>query len=364
MEIRAAAIRGIDRLIDDLGGDGAGLLDEFGVSPSDLESEHCLLPAETAGRILRRATKTLKCPDFGLRLAARQDMSMLGPLALAVGNCDTVGEGLDCASRFLFVHNQGIRLSREPDPERFAGVGAVAYRMLHPDIPYEPQTIDAGLGLLHRNITTMSGGYELLGVYLPHPPLTDESVYAEFFGAPVRFDTGRALLRVPTKLFAQPMSAPVNPELRRMVVEYLEAHYSDPRESVATTVRLAVGRALGTVPVRIDLVAQWMHMHPRTVQRRLAQEGTSFQAILDDVRKNTAHRLLTSSDMPLPQVASLVELAGQAVLTRAARRWFGRTPTQVRRDAAAVVPQVVAQGQASVVEGQVRVPGRSHTRVP
>jgi AraC-like DNA-binding protein len=236
--------------------------------------------------------------------------------------------------------------------------------MLHPDIPYEPQTIDAGLGLLHRNITTMSGGYELLGVYLPHPPLTDESVYAEFFGAPVRFDTGRALLRVPTKLFAQPMSAPVNPELRRMVVEYLEAHYSDPRESVATTVRLAVGRALGTVPVRIDLVAQWMHMHPRTVQRRLAQEGTSFQAILDDVRKNTAHRLLTSSDMPLSQVASLVELAGQAVLTRAARRWFGRTPTQVRRDAAAVVPQVVAQGQASVVEGQVRVPGRSHTRVP
>ncbi|MEH0416241.1 AraC family transcriptional regulator [Streptomyces sp. B21-083] len=333
MEIRAAAIRGIDRLIDDLGGDGAGLLGEFGVSPDDLDSDHALLPAVTAGRILRRATKELDCPDLGLRLAAHQDMSMLGPLALAVGNCDTVGEGLDCASRFLFVHNQGIRMSRVDDPERYAGVGAVEYRMVHPDIPYEPQTIDAGLGLLHRNLITMSGGYELLGVYMPHPPLTDESVYAEFFGAPIRFDADRALLRVRKKLFVQPMSTPVNPELRRMVVEYLEAHYTDPRDSVTTTVRSAVGRALGTVPARIDMVAAWLHTHPRTLQRRLAQEGTSFQAIVDDVRKKAAHRLLTGTDMPFSQVASLVELAGQAALTRAARRWFGRTPTQVRRDA-------------------------------
>ncbi|MFG2126886.1 AraC family transcriptional regulator [Streptomyces sp. NPDC048751] len=333
MEIRVAAIRGIDRLIDDLGGDAAGLLAQFGVSPGDLDSDHGLLPTVTAGRILRRAAKNLERPDLGLRLAAYQDMSMLGPLALAVGNCDTVGEGLDCASRFLFVHNQGIRLTRTDDPERYAGVGAVEYRMVHPDIPYEPQTIDAGLGLLHRNLITMSGGYDLLGVYLPHPPLTDESVYAEFFGAPVRFNAGRALLRVPTKLFAQPMSTPVNPELRRMVVEYLETHYTDPRDSLTTTVRSAVGRALGTVPARIDLVAEWLHMHPRTLQRRLAQEGTSFQAILDDVRKNAAHRLLTGTDMPFSQVASLVELAGQAALTRAARRWFGRTPTQVRRDA-------------------------------
>jgi AraC-like DNA-binding protein len=333
MEIRAAAIRGVDRLIDDLGGDGARLLADFDVSPGDLDSEHGLLSTATAGRILRNAAKELNCPDLGLRLAAYQDMSMLGPLALAVGNCDTVGDGLDCASRFLFVHNQAIRLSCEPDPERYAGVGAVEYRMLHPDVPYEPQTIDAGLGQLHRILITMSGGYDLLGVYMPHPPLTDESVYTEFFGVPVRFNAGRALLRVPTKLFAQPMSTPVNPELRRMVVEYLESHYTDPRESVTTMVRSAVGRALGTVPARIQLVAEWLHMHPRTLQRRLAQEGTSFQAILDDVRRNAAHRLLTGTDMPFSQVASLVELAGQAALTRAARRWFGRTPTQVRRDA-------------------------------
>jgi AraC-like DNA-binding protein len=333
IKIRAAAIRGVDHLIDELGGDAPGLLAGFGVSPGDLNSENGLLSAATAGRILRKAARVLDCPDFGLRLAARQDMSMLGPLALAVGNCDTVGDGLDCASRFLFVHNQALTLSRAADPERHAGIGAVAYQMSHPDLPREPQTIDAGLGLLHRILITMSGGYQLLGVYVPHPPLTDESVYADFFGAPIRFNARQALLRVPTKLFSQPMSTPVNPELRRMVVDYLESYYTDPRESVAAAVRSAVDRALGTVPARIDLVAGWLHVHPRTLQRRLAAEGTSFEAIVDDVRKNVARRLLTGTDMPLSQVASLVELAGQSGLTRASHRWFGRTPTQVRRDA-------------------------------
>ncbi|MFC9397511.1 AraC family transcriptional regulator ligand-binding domain-containing protein [Streptomyces sp. NPDC057027] len=219
--------------------------------PGDLDSDHGLLPTVTAGRILRSATTRLDCPDFALCLAASQDMSMLGPPAVAVGNCDTVGDGLDCASRFLFVHNRGLRLSRGPDPERYAGVGAVGYRLVHPDVPFEPQSMDAGLGLLYRKLITMSGGYELLGVYLPHLPLTDESVYTAFFGAPVRFNTDQALLRVPAKLFARPMSAPVNPELRHMAVEYLESHCVDPREGVAASVRSSVGRALGTVPVRI-----------------------------------------------------------------------------------------------------------------
>jgi hypothetical protein len=114
------------------------------------------MPAATAVRILRSAAKTLCCPDFGLRLAARQDMSMFGPLTLAIDNCDTVGQALDCASRFPFVHNQSLRLSRGSDPERCAGVSGVAYQLSLPDIPHEAQAVDAGLGLLHRNLTSWS----------------------------------------------------------------------------------------------------------------------------------------------------------------------------------------------------------------
>jgi AraC-like DNA-binding protein len=86
-------------------------------------------------------------------------------------------------------------------------------------------------------------------------------------------------------------------------------------------------------------------MHPRTLQRRLAAEGTTFEAIVDSARRSAALRLLTQTDVPMSQVALMVELAGPPSLTRACRRWFGRTPTQVRRDAMeARAATAVAQG--------------------
>lgn len=75
-----------------------------------------------------------------------------------------------------------------------------------------------------------------------------------------------------------------------------------------------------------------MTAHPRTLQRRLAAEGTSFAAILDDVRRDAARRYLTTTDMPMSQVASLIGLSEQATLTRSCRRWWATTPTAIRRD--------------------------------
>jgi len=75
-------------------------------------------------------------------------------------------------------------------------------------------------------------------------------------------------------------------------------------------------------------------IHPRTVQRRLAAEGSSFATILDTVRREEARRYLTTTDMPMSQVSSLIGLSEQATFTRCCRRWWGTTPTAVRREAA------------------------------
>ncbi|WP_280194133.1 AraC family transcriptional regulator [Nocardia farcinica] len=339
MPIRAAAIRGADRLIDELGGDATDFLSCFGVTHADLDSESAVLPAVTATRILRGAARTLDCPDFGLRLAAHQDLAMFAPLALAVDNCATVGDALDCVSRFLFLHNPTLRLTRGPDPQRHAGVAVIAYQLSVPDFRHEPQAVDAGLGQLHRTLVQWSGGYDLLGVHLPHPPLVDPEVYAEFFGAPVHFDSTEALLRVRSRLFGQPMPTPPDPVVRQMAVQFLESNFTDPREGFAATVHAAVRRGIGTVPLRIEIHARALHVHPRTLQRRLAAEGTSFEAIVDEVRRNEARRLLTETDLPLSQVSARVELADQSGLTRAVRRWFGTTPSQLRRDARQPVAQ-------------------------
>lgn len=343
--VRAAVIRGVDGLIDDLGGSSDELLSACGVSAEDLHSDDAVIPAAAAVRVLRTAAEVLHCPDLGLRLAARQDLSTLGVLGLAMANSETIGTALDCASQFLFVQNQTVQVRRAPDPERLAGTSAVVYQLSPPDLSHEPQAVDAGVGLLHRVLVTMSGGYELRGVHLPHPPLADPSVYRDFFGSPVRFDARGALLRVPTRLFAEPMALPVHRELQQMVVSYLQSVYVDPGSGLTATVRAAVGRGLGTVPSRIEVYAAPLHMHPRTLQRRLAAEGTTFEAIVDSARRSAAQRLLTQTDVPLSQIALMIELAGSPSLTRACRRWFDRTPSQLRRAAAARVFPLSRRGK-------------------
>jgi AraC-like DNA-binding protein len=71
-------------------------------------------------------------------------------------------------------------------------------------------------------------------------------------------------------------------------------------------------------------------VHPRTLQRRLAAEGTSFATILDDVRRDAAHRYITATSLPFAQVAALVGFGEQSTLTHAVQRWHGVNPRQLR----------------------------------
>ena len=81
----------------------------------------------------------------------------------------------------------------------------------------------------------------------------------------------------------------------------------------------------------IAAIAGRLRTHPRTLQRRLAAEGAGFDRIVDAVRRRAAHRLITETDVPFTQVTAMVGLTEQSALSRAVRRWFGRSPRDLRR---------------------------------
>ena len=86
----------------------------------------------------------------------------------------------------------------------------------------------------------------------------------------------------------------------------------------------------GPVPP-LSEVARTLHLHPRTLQRRLVVVGTSFGQVVDDLRRDRAHRYITTTDLSLAQVADLVGFAEQSTLSHAVRRWFGLSPGELRR---------------------------------
>ncbi|MDN5916426.1 MAG: AraC family transcriptional regulator [Pseudonocardia sp.] len=334
---RAAALRGLPPLVDQLGGDGAALLTRFRVPVDAVETDgagdgvdDALVPSRTVGRILETAAAELACPDLGLRLAEQQGLGVLGPLAVAVQNSATLGEALDCVSRFLFVHSPALQVTSIPDPEGAPGAIGLLYGTTEPE-PMPPQVVDLGLGVFHRIILLLGGGpYGLRAAHLPHPPLAPVSRYIAFFDADVRFERDAAVLRVPADLATRPLHGG-DETVRAIALDYLASHFDRPDRTVTDRVRAALARSLGTSPARISAVARLLRMHPRTLQRHLAAEHTTFETVLDEVRRETAHRLITRTDLPFSQVTAMIGLAEQSALTRVSRRWFGDTPRAVRR---------------------------------
>lgn len=329
--IRAASLRGFVPLVQELGGDADALLARFGIPRQALDADDGLVPITAHDRMLDAAAEQTGCRDLGLRLAERQDLSILGPLALAIESSSTVAEALDCASRFMFVHSPALNVGLLPDPRGRRGVVALTYRKDLRESLYSPQAMELGLGLFRRVAALLVGGLTgLRSVELPHKPVSPVRRYLDFFGCDVRFAAPTGALCVERRILDEHFAS-ADDAIRGVALDHLNSHYRAPEDANATRVRLAVAETLGTAAPTLAGVARLLTTHPRTLQRRLAEEGTTFDTILNDVRRDAAYRWITATDLPLGQVAALTGFTEQSSLTHAVRRWYGVSPSGLRR---------------------------------
>jgi AraC-like DNA-binding protein len=331
--IRATSLRGFVDLIEELGGRPDELLARFGISPSVLHDDDGVLPITAHDQMLDVAAHELACPDFGLRLAEAQDLSILGPLAVAIAMSPTAGEALDCASRFLFVHSPALQIGIEDDPLGRRGVVALAYRKDLSESNYSPQGTELGLGVFFRVAVSLIGeAQSLRSVLIPHQPLSRVRRYLGYFGTDVRFGGSVAALCVDRRVLDEGF-ADANQSIRAVAVEHLSRQFRDPRLDLSARVRLGVAETLRTSSPTIGDVARLFSLGPRTLQRRLLAEGTTFAEILDEVRKEAAHRYLTTTTLPIGQIAHLVGFSEQSTLSHATQRWYRASPRQLRQRA-------------------------------
>ena len=88
------------------------------------------------------------------------------------------------------------------------------------------------------------------------------------------------------------------------------------------------GLARGTVS--LNNIARKANMSGKTLERRLAEKGTSFRVLLEDIRNGLAKHYLGDTDLRLDQIAYLTGYSEPAALVRAFKRWTGTTPMQYR----------------------------------
>jgi len=331
--VRAGGLQGYLALMDALGADAKPLLRRHGLNLTQLADEDARLPLAAVLDLLEDSARLTGRDDFGLLLARRQDISQLGPVALAMQNCATVAEALDCLARYLFVQSPGIAMSQRQPGELGAGTVDLQYHITAPGPQFPRQAYNQGMAVAHHMLGLLAGSrYRLLAVSLPFRPAAPLQAHARYFGAPIRVDRPHCALHVDAACLDAPVRS-ANPALLRIATDYLAAHFPDPQHAVAPRVRLALSHALVDASTDKAAIAAALAMHPRTLQRRLQAEGTSFDAIREDLRRRHVLHYLGGTRLPLSQVAGLLGFSEQSALTRYCRRCFGRTPSAIRAGA-------------------------------
>lgn len=328
---RSATLRGFREVVTSLGGDPVDLVLRFGLPPECLAQDDVLVDARATAAMLEEAAVALDCPDIGLRLAASQSLSVLGPITVAITNSPTIGDAVECLTRYISVHSRMVTLSTEPDPLGKPDTVALVYRPSERSGPV--QSSDLGIGFAHRTITYLNKGtYKLRTVELPYEAAAPLSVHRDFFGAPIY--SGRvadgAMLRMATEVLDTPLKG-VDDTIHQLALAYLARRSATRGQDVVSRVRTAVQETMGTGSTDLNSVARLLVLHPRTLQRRLVAAGASFEQIVDDERRDKALRLLMGTELPFGQIAFMIGMNEQASFTRAARRWWDATPSQVRQ---------------------------------
>jgi AraC-like DNA-binding protein len=333
MPIRASTLRGFAALVNELGGSGTELLAANGLDEGEISRRDTFVSIRLLERLLEDTASQLRVPDLGLRMAAQQELHFMGPVAIAMENSQTIGEAVECAERYLFVHSPAMSLEQTDDPVGDPEVVGLRYVLATPNA--SPQTIDYGIGIVHRVMVLINGGaaYGLRSVHLPHPQLASEAAYRDFFGAQVRFGGTSAVLRVPRRLLSAPVSGR-DELLRDIAIDYLEAHFGHKQLPVTELVAEIVADNLAYGRPDLTEVAGLLNLHRRSLQRILSREGRTFNEIVDDVRQAQTLTLITKTDLPFSQIASRVGMREQSSLVRAVHRWFNTSPSQLRSTAA------------------------------
>ena len=159
----------------------------------------------------------------------------------------------------------------------------------------------------------------------------DEPLLTRHFGCPIRFDAPLDRIVFDESALSRPFTTH-NADLLAMLVPGLEAalEASVTARSIADDVKTALQRRMCGERPSVDKVAAEIHVSPRTLQRRLGELGTSYQALLDDVRRETARRLLGATDLDAGEVAFLLGFEELNSFTRAFAGWEGVTPSRWR----------------------------------
>ena len=312
----------------------AALAHAAGVAPHSLEASAASLAARDYVRLLDAGAQLAGDAHFGLHVGQRVRMGTYSAYGLILLSCKNVGHALEQTARYeRLAHDLG-RSTLQRD-------GAIAHYRWASNFPGASRhLVDsvfagirvcgdwlAGLPLPPARLAfTHDGGGDLLR----HAAHRDE--YVRVLGSLPAFGASTNTATFDAQLLDWPVPNadvslyPVLCQHAEQLLAQRQAAAEMGGGAIEAQVHAAIVAGLRQGSARLAGVAATLAVTPRTLQRKLADAGTSFQALLDHTRYGLARDYLREPDLSLVDIAFLLGYQEQSAFNHAVRVWAGTNP--------------------------------------
>lgn len=300
------------------------LLAGTGLTAEELQREDLPVSPGQSKQILLRARQCGWDRESALTLGRSLDLGSHGFLGYAVQASASLGDALELAVRYFRIRTGLIEIDLYVD-------GQDAVLQFAEALPLEgtfPWLMDVLLGSIVRSCEQLFGGPPPAAtqVRLSYELLPGHELLLAGFEGSLQGDCGFTQVRMPGHWLALPLPS-ADSNLVRLATRECERALSDLKESdglIGQVRKLA--RANLSHSVGLEKVAEALLMTPRTLRRRLAEMGTSYQQIVEQLRYALAVDLLDRTQMPVETISSELGYADPSNFGRAFRRWTGMSP--------------------------------------
>lgn len=308
--------------------DAASLLEGSGITEDDLRALQRLINPGQEQQVFANALRLADTPALGLELGQRTRISAYGLLGYALLSAPTLGEALRIGLGYpvllgTYFH---LRLVEEGD---LAWLLASGYGEREALKPFNTELCLGSLRVICADLLGQPLPVAALELDYPEPPGA-APLYRQAFDRAPRFGRARSGFGFPREWLERPLPL-ADPVTHREMLEQCRRQNAEfaTRRAWLERVREQLAQRLASPP-GLEELARAMNCSARSLRRHLAQQQTSYQQLLDDLRFARAKELLQQGELPIYRIAEELGFSETASLRHAFQRWSGQPPSQFR----------------------------------
>ena len=309
----------------------APLLRRAGLSEHDLDNRQRRVSAIAQVRLLEYAAEALDDSAIGLHLAQQANLREAGLLFYVTSAARTIGETLPLYERYCRIVNEAVRVKLLPIQNgiivefNFVGLSRHHFRQNAEFV------LAANLKGMRENV---GRNIRPIGVTFAHPRNSNLQAFERFFGCPVEYGSASDQWSFSHETLAVPLITG-DPYLLETLQPFCDQAARERNTAVGTlrsSVENELQKLLPHGKANRQTVARALGMSERTLSRKLADEGTTYDELVDQLRRSLAFQYIKAPSVSMSQIAWLLGYEGSTSFNHAFVRWTGHSPSAVRKE--------------------------------